>query len=99
MQDIFDTWTALDALRGSEERFRVLVDEAPEAIVLFAAEAGCFVEANGMAQQMFGMSRGQLLRRSPAKISPTRRPDGRSSKELAKAYVERALRGEIVQFE
>ena len=52
-----------DALRESEERFKTLVDHAPEAIVLLDADAGRFVDANENALQLFELSRDQLLER------------------------------------
>ncbi len=87
------------ALLESEQRFRTLVEYAPEAIVLLDIETGCFVEANENAERLFGFSREALLKLGPLDVSPAMQPDGRSSAELAPNYMQIAEAGGAPTFE
>lgn len=86
-------------LRESEERFRTLVDHAPEAIVLLDVDAGRFVDANENALQLFEFSRDELLNRHPADVSPPNQPDGRPSVTASKEKIDAALGGQRVVFD
>ncbi len=79
-----------DAFHESEERFKTLVEHAPEAIVLLDVDAGRFVDANENALRLFELSRDQLLKMHPVEVSPPSQPDGRSSMESAKEKIEAA---------
>ncbi|HEX9083092.1 MAG TPA: PAS domain S-box protein, partial [Gemmatimonadaceae bacterium] len=87
------------ALRDSEARYRTLVENAPEAIVVLDVDAFRFVDVNANACLLFGLTRHELLRREPIEMSPATQPDGRTSSEAAHEYIRRALDGEIPVFE
>lgn len=87
------------SLRESEQRYRTLVEHAPEAIVVLDLDQGRFVDLNANAQRLFGMSREELLRVGPVEVSPRLQPGGRLSSEAAGAELERALRFETPRFE
>jgi PAS domain S-box-containing protein len=87
------------ALRDSEARYRTLVENAPEAIVVLDVDAFRFVDVNANACLLFGVTRDELLTREPIKMSPATQPDGRPSSEAAHEYIRRALDGEIPVFE
>ncbi|REJ95714.1 MAG: PAS domain S-box protein [Planctomycetota bacterium] len=97
--DITDRREAEAELRASEGRYRTLVENAPEAIVVLDADEGRFVEANQNAVDLFETSIGELLQAHPADLSPPLQPDGRPSLEAARSYIEAALRGESVAFD
>ena len=90
---------AVAALKEREEHYRILVENAPEAIVVLDVAAGTFVDCNSNALQLFGMSREELLKRSPWELSPAHQPDGRTSNGAAQVWVECALVGETPSFE
>jgi PAS domain S-box-containing protein len=52
---------AMESLRLSEERSSVLVEEAPDAIMMFDVDSGVFVECNRRAEELFGRSRKDLV--------------------------------------
>jgi len=87
------------AHRDSEERFRALVESAPEAIVVLDVDKGKFIEVNENAQQLFGLSRQELTERHPAELSPPRQPGGGSSVTLAQEWIAKAIQGETVIFD
>ena len=53
------------ALKDSEARYRVLVENAPEAVVVVDVESALFVDCNDNAAQFFKMNREALLRDRP----------------------------------
>ncbi|MGH8137920.1 MAG: EAL domain-containing protein [Steroidobacteraceae bacterium] len=82
------------AMRESEARYRLLVNHAPEAIVVFDADAGRYVDANENAERFFGLERSRLLEVGPVDLSPYLQPDGERSAVRAREYFQRALDGE-----
>lgn len=89
----------LNKLRQSEAHFRVLVEQAPEAIVLLDMDTVRFVEVNPNAESLFGVSRAELLGKGPVQFSPAFQPDGRPSDEAARQYLQAALHGAFPSFE
>ncbi|TAK55723.1 MAG: EAL domain-containing protein [Gammaproteobacteria bacterium] len=87
------------ALRDSEARYRVLVESAPEAVVVFDVEASRFVDCNDNATTFLGMTREELLRFRPDADGPPDRPGGTLSAMVGRPQVERALAGETPVFE
>jgi PAS domain S-box-containing protein len=90
---------AEDALRHSEERHRLLLDHAPEAIVVLDADQGRFVDCNPAAESLFKLPRSELLRRGPIELSPPIQPDGRPSAEAGRAAIAEAVAGQLPVFE
>ncbi|HUA88394.1 MAG TPA: PAS domain S-box protein [Steroidobacteraceae bacterium] len=99
LRDVTERHESERAMRESAQRYQLLVDHAPDAIVVLDVESGRFVDANGKAQKLFGLNREQLLKFGPVTLSPPRQPDGSASEERARAYLERALAGEVPEFE
>jgi PAS domain S-box-containing protein len=99
IRDLSDRQTIEEELRLSEERYRRLVEHAPEAIVLFEVETGFFSEVNPVAERLFGLSREELMKVGPVEMSAPVQPDGRKSREAARGYIEQAIAGAIPVFE
>ncbi len=85
-------------LSSAEQRVRTLLDHAPDAIVMLDVETGRFIDANLMAEQLFGVPRGKLLEVGPFELSPPRQPGG-SSCDLARERIAEALEGGAITFE
>jgi two-component system cell cycle sensor histidine kinase/response regulator CckA len=90
---------ATQALRESEERYRILVENAPEAIVVLDAETQRFVDCNDNALRLFRVTRGELFHHGPAAFSPPLQPDGGPSEELIAEQIALALQGRKPRFE
>ena len=58
------------ALRENEERYRALVENAPESIVVLDVDSNKFSDANANACELFNLSRARLLSIGPKAISP-----------------------------
>ncbi|MBK7250031.1 MAG: PAS domain S-box protein [Gammaproteobacteria bacterium] len=99
LRDATERHVAEQALRESEARYRTLVDNAPEAIVVYDLDARRFVDVNENAAQLFRMSREELLALSPADISPEIQVDGRSSRGLVRGLMDAVLAGRSQFFE
>ena len=99
MRNISDLKKAQKALAESENRYRLLIEYAPEAITVLDVDTGYFVDANANALNLFGLSRREFLRRDPLTMSPFIQPDGRPSKECALEKIQEALHGGAPSFE
>ncbi|HEX7897277.1 MAG TPA: sigma 54-interacting transcriptional regulator [Planctomycetota bacterium] len=88
-----------EELRESEERYRTIVENAPEAVVVLDLEERRFIECNENAARLFGYSREELSRKNVADLSPPRQPDGLLSSEAALEKIDEAARGGRPVFE
>jgi len=86
-------------LGDSEQRFRTIVEHAPEAMVVLNCDTGRFIDANPNAELMFGLSRAEILEMGVRDLGGPPRPDDREAAEWTKARTEAALRGERPVFE
>ncbi len=89
-----------EALRASEERYRVLFNQSRDAMMTLSPESRRFTSANPATVKLFGVkSEQQFTELSPADLSPERQPDGRLSSDKAREMIERALRDGSNEFE
>jgi diguanylate cyclase (GGDEF)-like protein/PAS domain S-box-containing protein len=99
VRDAHERSRAESTLKDSEARYRVLVENAPEAVVVFDADAGRFVDCNENACRFFKSERAALLGLGPAEVSPPALEDGTPSAEAIRARIEAALAGESQTFD
>ncbi|MGA1848244.1 MAG: PAS domain S-box protein, partial [Thermoplasmatota archaeon] len=85
------------ALRENEEKYRVLFEGSPDAILLLD-EKGIF-QCNESTKAIFGLDSVEELRgKHPAEISPPFQPDGEVSRTKANRLLKEAFRGRIIKF-
>jgi diguanylate cyclase (GGDEF)-like protein/PAS domain S-box-containing protein len=99
VRDTLERSKAEVALKDSEARYRVLVENAPEAVVVFDADSGKFVDCNENAVRFFKLTRAQLMRLGPADVSATEQPVGGEAGQLAEQYIQAAVDGGAPVFE
>jgi PAS domain S-box-containing protein len=91
--DVTDLKEAEASHREAEERFRTLVEHAPEAIFVFDVGQDRFVDCNENALRLFKLGREEMLESNLLSLSPPLQPDNRASAEAACALFEEALDG------
>jgi len=94
LRDVTGRDEAETTLRENEERYRALVENAPEAIVVFDVDDNRLVDANDKACELFNLSRKRLLAAGPEAISPKMQPDGTPSfGGTRRGHIDEALEG------
>jgi PAS domain S-box-containing protein len=97
--NLTDLQRAEAALRESEERYRALVEYAPEAIMVLDVDQDRFVDANAPAVSLFGYSRERLLTMGSLDFCPLHQADRRPSCEVLEQQHRRVMAGETAAFE
>lgn len=88
--------SARQALTASEERFREVVQTAPDAIVLADGE-GSILSWNSAAERLFGYSAGEVLGQSLTRIMPERyRADHERALTRVRTTGDLRLKGTVV---
>ena len=97
--DITERRKAEVALRAGEERFRMLVDEAPDAIMLYDMDQNRLIAANKAAERLFGVPRDEILKRLPFDFYAPQQPDAQFTAQSFSEHNERAVAGEELSYE
>ncbi len=84
-----------DALTTSEARFRALVENAPDAIIVLDGDTGRFLFGNEHACRLYDVPMEKLKELTPADVSPEFQPNGRRSSERARELMAEALAGHM----
>lgn len=84
---------------ASEERFRLLVEQAPEAIFVYDVDNACLVDANPVAEKLLGMSRDELFSEDINRFYSPIQPDGLATKASRQDSIRRAMAGEVINTE
>jgi len=99
VRDTAERSKAEEALKDSEARYRVLVENAPEAVVVVDVDSSLFVDCNDNAADFFRMTREELLRVGPEAVSPSHQADGTPSFGVTRGFIKEALDGGTPVFE
>ena len=96
-RDITERKLAEEALRESEDKYRMLFEMADDAIHIL--DGLVMVECNPRALAMFGCeAREEMVGRSVLEFFPRSQPDGRDSEEKVRGYLEAAQEGRPQNF-
>lgn len=97
--NLTDLQRAEAALRESEERYRALVEYAPEAIMVLDVDQDRFVDVNAHAVSLFGYPREKLLAMGSLDFCPLHQADRRPSCDVLEQQHKKVLAGETASFE
>ena len=97
---IIQTAKAEEALRKSEEKYRILFDSSRDAIMTLTPPTWLFTSANPATVELFKVrDEAEFMSLGPWQLSPERQPDGKPSDEKAKEMIETAMRNDSHFFE
>jgi PAS domain S-box-containing protein len=99
MTDITARKEAETALKESEENFRHLFDEAPDAYIIVGTQDGRILACNQATERMLRGSREQIIGRAPGALSPPFQPDGTRSIDMTSVKIRELLETGFVRFE
>lgn len=89
-----------DALRKSENKFRLLFERSADPMLLLDLHSWRFVDANAAAlAQMHCASKDELISAEPWTIAPEHQPDGRRSDETARGHQKTVIAQGSTRFE
>ncbi len=87
------------AMSASEAKYREVVENAPDAIVVMDADLGRFIEANKAAEDLFGCGREELFKTGPARFYPPTTDAHQGIEESVRINTQRAINGEKLHFQ
>ncbi|MEO0575783.1 MAG: EAL domain-containing protein, partial [Pseudomonadota bacterium] len=99
MRDVSVRAAAESALKENEERYRALVEHAPEAILVFDVDSNNFVDANENASELFNLSRRRLLASGFFGLRAANGEAKTNDHKRIEAFLQRALNGDQPVFE
>lgn len=97
VQDVTESTRMVEALRMSEERFRLLFERANDGILTI--HDGVFTSCNQSAARMLKREPADIIGRRPEEISSPMQFDGRRSSEMAEEFLRRAFKAGGYVFE
>ena len=97
IRDITDRQLIEQTLMDSEKRYRSLVENSPDAILIIDAESNSIIEANEQTERLFKLNKQQLFATELEQLSQTTQ-DSKQQKPLVD-YLQRALHGLPLIFE
>lgn len=88
------------ALRESEARYRTLFESSSDALAVFDAETGQFIDCNAAAVRQYEVEkREDLIGLTSLRFAPEYQPNGQLSAQLAREYILKTLIEGGVTFE
>ena len=87
------------ALQESEERFRILFEQATEAILVYDADLDRFTDANANAEQLFGCERTEFIKYAPLYFYPPNQQINIPVEDSIQDTINRVFNGETLLFD
>lgn len=84
--------------RTLEVNYHSILAGSPDAVLLFDIDNALLIDANHLAEQLFGRPLDELLQGGMEQLFPVRQADGAASQQLLQAKMRDTLQGKIVVF-
>lgn len=84
--------------RTLEVNYHSILAGSPDAVLLFDIDNALLIDANHLAEQLFGRPLDELLQGGMEQLLPVRQADGTASQQLLQAKMRDTLQGKIVVF-
>ena len=97
IHDITEHRRMEEELREQERKYRSLFESANDGI--FILDETGFTDCNQKGAELYGLTKEEIIGRSPSDFSPAYQPDGRLSSEVAGENIRAALSGIPRSFE
>jgi signal transduction histidine kinase/PAS domain-containing protein len=81
-----------------EVNYHSILAGSPDAVLLFDIDNRLLIDANHLAEELFGMPLAELLQGGMEPLFPTQQDDGRASLQLLEEKIRDTLQGKIVVF-
>ncbi|OYO27510.1 ATP-binding protein [Janthinobacterium sp. PC23-8] len=81
-----------------EVNYHSILAGSPDAVLLFDIDNALLIDANHLAEKMFGMPQASLLQGGMERVFPRRQADGLASIRLLREKMQDTLQGKIVVF-
>ncbi len=86
-------------LRESEERYRILINNAPDAIIVYDLEKNRFIDANPKALYLLGCSIDQLRSMDYNRFYEKATELDANLSTIIREHIDQILSGQVIQFE
>jgi PAS domain S-box-containing protein len=80
-------------LKESKENYKILIDNSPDAIVVYDIQLNKFVDVNLMAEKLFCATHSQLINIDPQVFFPEAKPGDQFTEDLIELF-KKTLKGE-----
>ena len=90
-RDVTEHKRSEEELREKEGKYRLLFESANDGI--FIQDESGFTDCNQKGADMYGLTKKEIIGRSPGEFAPERQPDGRLSSEVSSEKIRAALNG------
>ncbi len=87
---------SMNAILKSEKRYRILFENADDAI--FLMKDGAFIDCNSKTFDLFGYKKEELIGKAPYEFSPLLQPDGLLSEQKAQKLINKVYNGFTQRF-
>ena len=81
-----------------EVNYHSILAGSPDAVLLFDIDNALLIDANHLAEKLFGMPQATLLQGGIERVFPGRQADGQASTQLLQEKMQDTLQGKIVVF-
>jgi PAS domain S-box-containing protein len=96
-RDVTESRRSQEALIESENKYSSLFNNADDGI--FLLKEGRFIDCNKNVLESYGLTKDQIIGRTPYSFSPKLQPDGKKSKDKSIEFINKALNGHPQHFE